>query len=175
MDWTVEELLERAQGLISEYGQAGGSRRVRWEPNQRLVRYYTTLGLVDKPAGRRGQVVHYGPRHLLQLLAIKQMQTEGMTLQQIQARMLGLPDSMLAELAGIPSERLGLPRVEPPAPPERFWERRAAPYDTVNEKSLRALELPGATLLLEHRDLPADELRAALQPLLELLRRYDKK
>lgn len=185
VDWTVDELLERAQELIEEFGQTGDSKRVRWEPNQRLVRYYTTLGLVDKPVGRRGQIVHYGPRHLLQLLAVKQMQTQGLTLQQIQARLMGLPEGILVQLAGLPEgwrSRLGLPAEEasPEKAPERFWERRAVPYDsvggpdTVKVKAVRALELPGATLLVDNDDLTEGELTLALQPLLELLRRKQR-
>lgn len=184
MDWTVDELLERAQELLEEFGQTGDSKRVRWEPNQRLVRYYTTLGLVDKPVGRRGQIVHYGPRHLLQLLAVKQMQSQGLTLQQIQARLPGLPEGMLQQLAGLPSswrERLGLPEEQvPEQPPQRFWERRAVPYDsveepdTVNVRRVRAVELPGATLLLDNDDVSEAELGLALQPLLELLRRKQR-
>ena len=184
MAWTVDELLERAQELIEEFGETGDSKRVRWEPNQRLVRYYTTLGLVDKPLGRRGQVVHYGPRHLLQLLAVKQMQARGMTLQQIQRQLLGSTDQLLEHEAGLPRQqwrdRLGLP-VEDDAPvsqPTRFWERRAVNYDsvetpdTVNVKSLRAMELPGVTVLLHDSQLDADQVALALQPLLELLRRH---
>jgi len=171
MTWTVEELLERAQELIEEFGQTGDSKRVRWEPNQRLVRYYTTLGLVDKPLGRRGQVVHYGPRHLLQLLAVKQMQAQGMTLQQIQSRLLGLPEGLLCELAGLTGEwreRLGLPAETPvPAAPARFWERRAAPYDTVNVETVRKVELPGVTLLIHDPDLDPVKLTQALQAYLK--------
>ena len=72
--WTIDELgAVVALALSVDYaGQANG--RVREVPDRRTIRYYTTLGLIDRPARMRGRTALYGRRHLLQLVAIKRLQ-----------------------------------------------------------------------------------------------------
>ncbi len=99
--WTIDELANQvAQALSVGYaGQASG--RVRDVPNHRTIRYYTTLGLLDRPAALRGRTALYGRRHLLQLVAIKRLQAQGLSLADLQQRLVGLPDADLARLARI--------------------------------------------------------------------------
>ena len=53
--WRLDELVRRSQQLLALLpAGTGESRRVRWQPDARLVRYYTTLGLLDRPAELRG-------------------------------------------------------------------------------------------------------------------------
>src|SRR3954452_21706457 len=101
--WTIDELGAMvALALSVDYaGQANG--RVRDVPDRRTIRYYTTLGLIDRPAQMRGRTALYGRRHLLQLVAIKRLQARGATLAQVQRRLLGLPDAALADLARLPA------------------------------------------------------------------------
>src|SRR5580704_6879418 len=98
--------------------------RVRDVPNERLVRWYVTVGLVDPPLSRRGRVAQYGRRHLLQLVAVKRRQAEGRSLAEIQAELAGATDEALAAAARIPDIEPG--RDVPPAAPARFWARSAA-------------------------------------------------
>lgn len=95
--WKLEELAEKSQFFL---GQEGESNRIQWTPNGRQIRYYTTLGLLDKPHGGRGQGVTYGPRHLLQLIAIKRLQHQGLKLAEIQSMLTGLSSKKLTELLG---------------------------------------------------------------------------
>src|SRR5262249_56989090 len=89
-------------GRAEDYdGQPSG--RVRDVPDRRAIRYYTTVGLLDRPAEMRGRTAMYGRRHLLQLVAIKRLQTRGLSLAEIQERLLGLPNSQLESLADLPS------------------------------------------------------------------------
>ena len=48
--------------------------RVRAVPDRRAIRWYTTIGLIDRPVAHRGRTALYGPRHLLQLVAVKRLQ-----------------------------------------------------------------------------------------------------
>jgi len=90
-------------------------------PNERLVRWYVTVGLVDPPLSRRGRVAQYGRRHLLQLVAVKRRQAEGRSLAEIQAELAGATDEKLAAVARV----LGTPAApEARAVPERFWARQ---------------------------------------------------
>lgn len=78
------------------------SARVREVPDKRTIRYYTTLGLLDRPAEMRGRVAYYGRRHLLQLVAIKRLQATGLSLVDIQQKLAGASDSTLSRLADLP-------------------------------------------------------------------------
>ena len=67
--WTIEELGERIAEALGGQGYDGvPSGRVRDVPDLRTIRYYTTLGLLDRPAAMRGRTALYGSRHLLQLV-----------------------------------------------------------------------------------------------------------
>ena len=77
--WTIEQLaplVEMALDLSGYNGQHSG--RVRSLPDLRTIRYYTTLGLLDPPAEMRGRKAFYGRRHLVQLAAIKRLQSRGL-------------------------------------------------------------------------------------------------
>lgn len=97
--WTIGELAERAAGLLGPEPRVNG--RVREVPNERLIRWYTTIGLVDPPLARRGRVALYGRRHLLQLVAVKRRQADGLTIAQIQAELAGATDATLQRIAGL--------------------------------------------------------------------------
>ena len=93
--WTLKELARQSTLFLTEDGQ---SQRITWKPNPRQIRYYTTLGLLDRPFGGRGYGNTYGPKHLLQLLSIKQLQHQGLKLAEIQPMIAGMPEKKLAEL-----------------------------------------------------------------------------
>src|SRR3954468_6970945 len=101
--WTLDELTAQvALALAVDYpGQPSG--RVREVPDRRTVRYYTTLGLIDRPAAVRGRTALYSTRHLLQLVAIKRLQARGLPLAEIQSRLVGQTDAALRELARLPA------------------------------------------------------------------------
>jgi hypothetical protein len=100
--WTLDQLAERVGAALSvDYdGQASG--RVREVPDQRAIRYYTTIGLVDRPAAMRGRTALYARRHLLQLVAIKRLQARGLSLAGIQRELAGATDAQLERVARVP-------------------------------------------------------------------------
>ena len=76
--WTIEELGDRVALELGGQSYDGvPSGRVRDVPDLRTIRYYTTLGLLDRAAAMRGRTALYGPRHLLQLVLIKRLQARG--------------------------------------------------------------------------------------------------
>jgi DNA-binding transcriptional MerR regulator len=117
-----------SRGVALRTGRTNG--RVRDVPNERLVRWYVTVGLVDPPLSRRGRVARYGRRHLLQLVAVKRRQAEGRSLAEIQAELAGATDEALAAVARVPDARLAPKAAEQgapaPAAPARFWARGSA-------------------------------------------------
>jgi MerR HTH family regulatory protein len=100
--WTLDQLAERVGAALSvDYdGQASG--RIREVPDQRAIRYYTTIGLVDRPAAMRGRTALYARRHLLQLVAIKRLQARGLSLARIQRELAGATDAQLERVARVP-------------------------------------------------------------------------
>lgn len=117
--WTLEQLSERvAQALAVNYeGQSNG--RVREVPNARTIRWYTTIGLVDRPAEMRGRVALYGRRHLLQLVAVKRLQAAGRPLAEVQREIVGSTDDTLARIARLPDS---------PTSRTRFWASTPAAH-----------------------------------------------
>jgi DNA-binding transcriptional MerR regulator len=130
--WTILELVELAAETLAATRPAGpesvaarANGRVRDVPNERLIRWYVTVGLVDPPLSRRGRVARYGRRHLLQLVAVKRRQAEGRSLAEIQAELAGATDEALAAVARVPDIDPAPPAT--PAAPSRFWVRQPRP------------------------------------------------
>jgi DNA-binding transcriptional MerR regulator len=127
--WTIAELAELAAETLAATDPAGppsgparADGRIRDVPNERLVRWYATVGLVDPPLSRRGRVARYGRRHLLQLVAVKRRQAEGRSLAEIQAELTGATDDTLAAVARVPDIQQTPEAL--PAAPARFWARQ---------------------------------------------------
>ncbi|GAA3451488.1 MerR family transcriptional regulator [Dactylosporangium matsuzakiense] len=120
-EWTLDELIGRVAEVLGGATYAGAPNgRVRDVPDARAVRWYTTIGLVDRPV-MRGRTAWYGPRHLSQLVAVKRRQSQGYKIAEIQAELAEAPDDVLqriAELGELP--RKGTPR--------RFWTQMPVEY-----------------------------------------------
>jgi len=162
--WTLDQLTELVgTALAVDYpGQVNG--RVRAVPDRRAIRWYSTIGLVDRPAEMRGRTALYGRRHLLQLVAIKRLQSRGRTLAEIQAELSGATDRTLRSIAAlptVPSVAAGSPAPRPmpePAPQPvreqargRFWaDRPAAAADADQAALVTAIRLAdGVTVVLD--------------------------
>ena len=105
--WTLDELTERVGAALAVDYPGQPSGRVRDLPDRRAIRWYTTIGLVDRPVAHRGRTALYGPRHLLQLVAVKRLQARGLPLVAIQQELAGATDSQLARVARLPAATPG--------------------------------------------------------------------
>ncbi|RAK27486.1 MerR-like DNA binding protein [Actinoplanes lutulentus] len=129
--WTMEQLVERAHAALAAEYPGAPNGRVRDLPDRRSIRWYSTIGLVDRPLGTRGRTALYGPRHLMQLVAIKRRQASGQTLAEIQAELAGASDETLAAASRVPDGLLTTdePAAEDAARPP-FWKHAPAAGDT---------------------------------------------
>src|SRR5881227_4478318 len=95
----LEALSGEVAVQLAERGLLGAAAdaRVSAAPDARTVRYYTSLGLLDRPR-IEGRQARYGERHLLQLLAIKALQAFDLPLAEIQQRLYGRGDAELKAL-----------------------------------------------------------------------------
>jgi DNA-binding transcriptional MerR regulator len=196
--WTLDELVRRVAVALAGPAYPGApNKRVRGVPDRRAVRWYATIGLVDRPAAMQGRTALYGTRHLMQIVAVKHLQAQGRSLAEVQAELAGATDATLRRIASVPAALLEeepqvpanvgerSPTAPRPAPRGRFWTdrpaaHRAASAPTVDGGAdsvsmLAAVTLPGgAALLLPGHPGGPDEgdvvaIRAAAGPLLDLL------
>jgi len=175
--WTLEQLSDRVADLLADGYDGQRNGRVRELPNGRTIRWYTTIGLVDRPLATKGRVALYGRRHALQLAAIKQLQAAGMSLAEIQERLLGASDE---HLAGIADTRIDIVQM-PPGVEVRlddFWRHRhiETKTDTVTNVVPAFRVGDSVTVLLDGTTRPLDEadiaeLTAAARPLLDAIDR----
>jgi hypothetical protein len=97
--WSLDELVRRAADALAEGGVRAPNGRVTPLPDRRVLRWYTTIGLVDRPTAFQGRTALYGPRHLLQVVAVKRRQAQGRSLAEIQAELTGATDATLHRVA----------------------------------------------------------------------------
>lgn len=182
--WTLRELTAEVATQLARNYEAADNGQVRAIPDERSIRYYTTIGLVDRPAAMRGRTALYGKRHLAQLVAIKRLQSLGKSLAEIQTLLPTLDDATLSRVSGVVVTTT-------PRPVERasFWKDAPAepvplpvPVPPVPDSSssfIPALSLrlgPGVTLTVTPARAPTDAdadaiRRAAAALLFELARR----
>ncbi|MBO0869644.1 MAG: MerR family transcriptional regulator, partial [Micromonosporaceae bacterium] len=104
--WTLEELVRRVARALAADDVRAPNGRVREVPDGRAIRWYTTIGLVDRPGFGTGRAARYGPRQLRQVVAVKRLQANGRTLAQIQQELTGATQTTLDRVARIPAELL---------------------------------------------------------------------
>ncbi len=151
--WRIQQL----QAVVAQALEGGpyngqDSKRVREVPDTRTIRYYTTIGLVDRPAEMQGRTAFYNRRHALQLVCIKRLQADGLSLADVQRRLAGATTRQLAAIADLPSDfwdrpdigtaaldsgeasgaRQFEPMSAPPAPPrDKFWAQPPSPASSL--------------------------------------------
>ncbi len=102
---TLDELAGEVENTLSKKGllEAQADGRISAAPDPRTVRYYTTLGLLDRPE-IVAREARYGRRHVTQLCAIKALQAAALPLAEIQSRLYAKTDSELEALIASMSE-----------------------------------------------------------------------
>ena len=122
--WTINELVAEVTRQIEALPKPQNGQ-VRAVPDDRTIRYYAALGLLDRPSAMRGRTALYGKRHIAQVVAIKRLQSMGRSLAEIQALWPTLDDSTLARMSGIelpaaskaPTGRKEFWKIAPASPP----------------------------------------------------------
>lgn len=174
--WTLRELIAEVATQLARNYEAADNGQVRAIPDERSVRYYTSLGLLDRPAAMRGRTALYDLRHLAQLVAIKRLQALGKSLSEIQQTIASLDDATLSRVSGVVVRRSSRPAARP-----TFWRAQPAPAADVDPDPAAPLPpwtlaiAPGVTLTFAPSRAPgaadALALTRAAQPLLDELAR----
>jgi hypothetical protein len=111
----IDELARQAGRRLEELGIAQANGQVTARPDIRTLRWYTTVGLLDRPAERRGRRAFYGPHHVAQVVAVKRLQAEGVSLTDIATRLAGLSTAALVAIAHDPAPLTRDPSTDGPA------------------------------------------------------------
>lgn len=182
-EFGLEGLIEAVNRQIGRAGLTADDDRVSEQLDVRTVRYYQTLGLLRKPVRYDGRQAVYDYQHLLQLLTIKVLQTQGLSLSQIQGwlpaqSMESLEAGLMKHLAQPTPERVLGEFHASPRPPVAIREARTRapapeapprPSQPPTSTELRAYRLvPGVELLLDPGEVvDPDDLARRLKILLE--------
>lgn len=175
----IHELSAQSAAELGPLEQESG--RVSDVPSTRTIRYYTQLGILSPPLRFDGRTAIYGRKHLAQLVAIKRLQIQGMSLKEIQSELAGINESSLESLSHI-SINTVINQNTVQRSRREFWTEVPAEFSSnleleVDEQvfsdALRfddnsALILEGLTRHLTPSDRAA--LEAAAGPLLKVLR-----
>jgi DNA-binding transcriptional MerR regulator len=128
-NYSVSELADRVNAWCDEHEIAPVNGQAGEVVTERNIRFYRTAGLLDAPEGGGGH--GFGEKHLLQLIAIRLLQAQGLPLRRIRELLYG---RSLAELKQI--QRRGLnerrrsstaPLMPSPAGGDEVW--RVIPLD----------------------------------------------
>jgi len=116
--WTggIDALVAEANRLLTQLLPEDRAARLKDEMNPRLVRHYTTVGLLPAPT-REGREARYGRVHLLGLLALRRLMADGLSGKALAGALTGRSEQDLADLA-----RAGVTGEEPLAPPAPMFE-----------------------------------------------------
>jgi DNA-binding transcriptional MerR regulator len=158
-EFNLEHLVTAVNRQIAGAGLASDDERVAAQLDARTVRYYQTLGLVSKPARYDGRQAVYTYQHLLQLVAIKALQAQGLSLGQVQGWLPAQPVAALqAALAGSLTElresrapvSLAAPAPQHLRQPDPAFSQTRLASDAAEPVGLPAFRLaPGVTLLID--------------------------
>lgn len=181
--WTLDELTRRVDAVLRRDHVRQDNGQVAQAPNARAVRWYQSTGLLRRP-DQRGRVAYYGPAHLAELVAIKRLQAEGLSLVEVEGRLRGLDDAALFEFAALPADIIDVPvpavtalpastqtapQIVPP--PRSFWDADVPDADiapivavmspSAPSSSRTAIDHAGFTLVLP-AGVVADDVTASL-------------
>ena len=99
------QLADEAARVIDQYVPRQERASVTEVPDERMVRYYTTEGLISPPEARQGPSAVYGYNHLLQLLVIKRLQADHLPIRKIKELVEGKTERELEQLLDVKHAR----------------------------------------------------------------------
>ncbi|HEX5732234.1 MAG TPA: MerR family transcriptional regulator [Blastocatellia bacterium] len=99
------QLADEAARVIDQYVPRQERASVTEVPDERMVRYYSTEGLISPPEARQGPSAVYGYNHLLQLLVIKRLQSDHLPIRKIKELVEGKTERELEQLLDVKHAR----------------------------------------------------------------------
>src|SRR5205085_10883715 len=135
----VAELADMVARVLTEAGPMQERGTVSEVPDERTVRYYLTEGLLSPAEEKQGTASVFGYLHMLQLLAVKNLQAQHLPIRKIRELVEGRTARELERLLGLDAKQAGKhaalsyleslltqARVAPPTPPPPKFSPSAA-------------------------------------------------
>jgi len=154
---TLEQLARAVQDWCAAHQVFPANGQAAEAITERNIRYYRTIGLLDAPIGTYTKT--FGRKHLLQLIAIRLYQAQGLPLRKIRDELYG---KSLEDLTALEKQ---CRRAGPPA-----LALALAPRVPVAQESWSVFPLAGEFLLMSRRnkDLPRSVIEQINQLLLSV-------
>jgi DNA-binding transcriptional MerR regulator len=95
------QLSDEAARLLGHFVPKQERGSVTEVPDERMVRYYSSGGLISPPESKQGVSAVYGYLHLLQLLVIKRLQSEHLSIRKIRELVEGRTETGLEQILGL--------------------------------------------------------------------------
>lgn len=118
----MNSLLDTACELIPSLIGTQSRYKVSELPTERTLRYYMSMDLMDRPAAKRGTLSIFTYRHLLQVLAVKHLQSQYIPLRRIRTLLRGASNRELENI--LPGGSTEPARVSRPSRPLTSPESR---------------------------------------------------
>ena len=99
------QLADEAARVLNQYVPRQERASVTEVPDERMVRYYSTEGLISPPEAKQGPSAVYGYSHLLQLLVIKRLQADHLPIRKIKELVEGKTERELEQLLDVKRAR----------------------------------------------------------------------
>ncbi len=99
------QLADEAARVLNQYVPRQERASVTEVPDERMVRYYSTEGLISPPEAKQGLSAVYGYNHLLQLLVIKRLQADHLPIRKIKELVEGKTQRELEQLLDVKRAR----------------------------------------------------------------------
>ena len=146
--WTLGDLVAEAATRLEALPPPKNGQ-VRAVPDERTIRYYAQLALLDRPAAMRGRTAYYNRRHLAQIVAIKRMQSAGHSLADIQSMWPTVDEMTLSRISGVLLESTLKPGKAPKSSRKNFWKNEvgegvqdSSKQERVRDRGAPALQPP---------------------------------
>ncbi len=160
--YSLDQLCQEVARMLKEHAlmDMQQDQRVSAAPDKRTIRYYTTLGLLDRPE-IEGRQARYSERHVLQIVSVKALQSVALPLSEVQSLLYGLTDDELIHVIDNVAESVRV-------------KQRLLRKETFKPKRWREITIePGLKILAEedwHSELDEPLLHDRVKAALDMLK-----
>jgi len=113
---TMPQFIAILREQLPHVAPAQTKYRVTEMPSERTIRFYTANNLVDKPLAQEGTHARYGYRHLLQVMAIKYLQSQYLPLVKIRSLVENISNRdlelLIPEISPVTAAHRGIARAD---------------------------------------------------------------
>lgn len=114
--FTMSQFLAILREQLPQVAPTQTKYRVTEMPSERTIRFYTASKLVDKPVPRDGTHAGYGYRHLLQVMAVKYLQSQYLPLVKIRSLVENISNRdlelLIPDIAPVTAAHRGIARAD---------------------------------------------------------------